>query len=94
MPNEDEPPFPKRGMRDIVVQVGRLASQLEIEGDLTMFISVGSEGKADGFSILSAPSPEMAKAVAFIFYKTDFKPAICGGKACPGEFPFRIRLER
>ena len=92
MPDTDEPPFPARGMKDIIADISTLVGKLRAEGNVTIFVSVNEKGEATSVRLLSYPNMEVAKAVAYVLVKARYKPAVCGGQPCALEFPFRFRV--
>ncbi len=92
MPDADDPPFPANGMKGIIGDVSKIAGSMRAEGDLTIFVSVNERGEATGVKLVKYPNVEVAKAVAFVLIKSQYKPASCSGQPCPQEFPFRVTL--
>jgi hypothetical protein len=87
---DDEPPFPAEGLRSILVAIHKAHEKLLVSGDLFMIVDVGADGEAKSVKAVQSPSPEMAKFVGSLFYITKFKPAVCEGKPCAMQYPFRL----
>jgi Gram-negative bacterial TonB protein C-terminal len=92
MPDTDDPPFPARGMREIVQQVSTLVGEFDAKGYVTIHVTVNEKGEATSVSLLSYPNLEIAKAIAYVLVKTKYKPASCSGQPCTAEFPFRFKV--
>jgi hypothetical protein len=87
---DDEPPFPAEGLRPILVAINKAVEKIDVIGELVMVVDVGADGEAKSVRAVRSPNPEMAKFVAGLFYITKFKPAVCEGKPCAMQYPFRI----
>ena len=94
MAAEDEPPFPLHGTRGLYQVVVNVQQRLALDGDLAIFVTVGSDGKAKSVSVLSSPDKDLTNIVAAALLRETYKPARCGGQACQMEFPLRVRLTR
>ena len=89
----DEPPFPADGLKSVFVAVRRAQDMLEARGDLYLAVTVGPDGKAtkvDNFGKVS--KREMTEFAAQVLLMTKYKPAVCNGAPCTGQFPFKIKL--
>jgi hypothetical protein len=94
MPESDEPPFPARGLGDLVVPLSRAHQKLSVTGFLSMHVYVDSTGTATKVDIMSSPSPELSKFAAAVAMQTKFKPAKCAGVPCAMGFPVRMTLDK
>lgn len=90
---DDEPPFPAQGMQPVIKMLARAIAQLNIEGDVTLHITVSPEGEATQFRIYQTSSQKAAETVAYVFTQTKFKPGLCDGKPCQMDFPFYTSLK-
>lgn len=88
----DEPPYPKRGPKRLVQAVGEIQRKVHIEGEFDAGVMVGPDGKAQEVRIYKSASPEMTKFLGNLLVVEDYKPALCQGKPCMQEYPFRVRL--
>jgi hypothetical protein len=92
MPETDEPPFPASGMRSIVDDVSEISGSYKAYGFVSIFVSVDAQGNATGVRVMKAPNMDAAKAISYVLIKAKYKPAVCSGKPCAMEFPFRFNL--
>ncbi len=89
----DEPPFPEKGMKPIISAINKGHSLLMARGDLNMAVTVGPDGKATKVADFGKTNnPEMVEFVAQVLLMTPFKPAVCSGKPCAMDFPFKLTL--
>jgi hypothetical protein len=89
----DEPPFPLEGMKPIFNAVKKVQFKLKARGELNLAVTVGPDGKATKVEDYGATDKhEMADFASSVLLMTKFKPAICNGKPCAMQFPFRLRL--
>ncbi len=88
----DEPPYPKRGPKRLVQAVGEIQRKVHIEGEFDAGVMVGPDGKAQEVRIYKSASPEMTQILGNLLVVEDYKPALCQGKPCLQEYPFRIKL--
>jgi hypothetical protein len=89
----DEPPFPIEGIKPIFNEVKKAQYRIKARGELNFAVSVGPDGKATKVEDYgSSTKPEMTELAGSVLLMTKFKPAVCGGKPCAMQFPFRLRL--
>jgi hypothetical protein len=86
----DEPPYPKEGLKAIADYISRLEGILADSGEMKLAVRVDRNGQAQGVAVYKSPGPKMSKGVAFLLMKSDYKPAKCDGKPCDGEFLFEL----
>jgi hypothetical protein len=72
--------------------LAKVQQKLRVEGDLTMFVDVDSEGHAVSVSVLQSPDAQFTQAAASVLMLQEYKPAVCGGKPCRMQFPLRMKL--
>jgi hypothetical protein len=90
---EDEPPFPIEGIKPIFSALKKAQYKIKARGELNFAVSVGPDGKATKVEDFgSSDKPAMTELAGSILLMTKFKPAVCGGKPCAMQFPFRLRL--
>jgi hypothetical protein len=90
---EDEPPFPIEGIKPIFNAIKKAQYKINARGELNFAVSVDANGKATKVEDYgSSNKPEMTELAGSILLMTKFKPAVCGGKPCAMQFPFRLRL--
>jgi hypothetical protein len=89
----DEPPFPAEGLRSIFGAVRKAQDMLEARGELNLAVTVGPDGKATKVEDYgNVNKREMTQFAAQVLLMTKYKPAVCNGKPCIGQFPFNIKL--
>jgi hypothetical protein len=92
----DEPPFPVTGLKPIFVAIKKGQSVLQARGELNFGVTVGPDGvasKVDDFGgVGGANAHEMTQYVASVLVNAKYKPAVCQGKPCTMQFPFRLKL--
>jgi len=92
----DEPPFPATGIKPIFSAIKQGQSVLQARGELNFGVTVGPDGvasKVDDFGGVDGPNAyEMSQFVASVLVKAQYKPALCQGKPCTMQFPFKLKL--
>jgi hypothetical protein len=89
----DEPPFPLDGIKPIINAINKGQRLVRARGELNLTVTVGPDGKATEVADYgSTRNDEILKFAASILLLTKYKPAICSGKPCAMEFPFRLKL--
>lgn len=90
---DDEPPFPADGLGAIYAPLHKAVPLLRnARGVLEAIVHVDASGRATQVEILSSPNAELAKLTTLVAMETRFKPAKCGGAACPMGFPVSLRV--
>ena len=51
-------------------------------------VRVDAKGVPQAIAVYKSPDERFTKAVAYQLINTDYKPARCHGKPCPGEYIF------
>lgn len=92
MPADDEPPFPVAGIKRTMKAVLKAAQHTDSAGEIDAVVVVRDDGVPDSVTILKAPTPQLGTFVAQALMLEKFKPAICAGKPCAMEFPFKMRI--
>ena len=75
MGEADEPPFPANGLRRMHKALAAAQQELAVDGPLTAFVDIDSQGKATSVSVVESPSPEMSKAATSVLMREKYKPA-------------------
>ena len=92
---QEEPPFPRDGLRDVLRRVDEKVSQdtprLE-PGPLLVVASVDAEGKVQKVKIYKEPNVFASNAVSQALLATPFKPATRDGAPIDMDFLFSIDL--
>lgn len=94
MKPEDEPPYPVGGVGKLYDTIRQGASRLNVHGQFSIVVRVGSDGAATGAEVLQAPTAESGRFVASAGVLTQYKPAVCAGQACAMDFPIRTTVIR
>ena len=92
MPEDDEPPFPLRGLRPVHEGMARVQRHLLVEGDVSLIASVNALGEVTEVKAVGGPSRDLINAAASVLFDTKFKPAVCGGQPCAMQYPFYFRF--
>ena len=94
MPPTDEPPFPVDGLGVLNKSVTQgLRGRFE-SGKLDLKVRIDAQGNATAVSVFASPTPEIARTAASVLMASRFKPAVCAGKPCAMEFPFKLALRK
>jgi hypothetical protein len=89
----DEPPFPLEGMKTIFNALKKAQYRIKARGELNMAVSVDPTGKATKVENYGyTTKKEMAELAGTLLLMTKFKPAVCDGKPCAMQFPFKLKL--
>jgi hypothetical protein len=92
----DEPPFPEAGMKPIFSKLKQGQHVLQARGELNLEVTVGPTGEAievkDFGGVTGANAYEMTNYAQSLLVMTKFKPAVCQGKPCVMQFPFKLKL--
>ena len=93
----DEPPFPAKGLNGVFREIKQGQDVLQARGELKFNVTVGPDGVAtdveDFGTVGGANAHEMTNYVAAILMKAPYKPAMCQGKPCTMQFPFKLKLD-
>jgi hypothetical protein len=90
MSETDEPPFPLRGMRDLMLQLREAATKRQASGKLTLVANVNSMGNVDRVEVYDSPDDQLTRFAIWKVSTTPFKPALCSAQPCAMQFPIRI----
>jgi hypothetical protein len=92
----DEPPFPLKGLREILDPIRKAQAKLLVSGELSLVADVDPTGKVTSVSVFKSPDPDITKFAGQVILLTKFKPAVCAGLPCQMAFPlnmvFRVEL--
>ena len=95
MPPGDEPPFPAEGLKPVYSALAQAQQQLLVEGDLTLVATVAATGEVSQVEVVGrSPDRDLTQVASSVVLLTKFKPAVCSGKPCQMDFPFRFRFTR
>ena len=90
MGENDEPPFPERGLASIFKEVHDAQKILFVRGNLRLHASINAEGKATSVSVIESVDSRMDVYVAGILMRAKFKPARCNGVPCAQAYLFAM----
>ena len=90
----DEPPFPAAGLGPLFTTLQKGATAFRAEGELVVFVAVGSDGRPTAATIVKTPNQKFGEFAGSATLLTIFKPALCIGQPCAMEFPVRLSLTR
>jgi hypothetical protein len=88
----DEPPFPLEGMKPIFAAVKKAQYKVKARGELNLAVTVDPDGKATKVEDYGSTDKQMTEFASSVLLMTKFKPAVCKGKPCTMQFPFRLKL--
>jgi len=89
----DEPPYPRDGMAPILADVARIQTRNLGTGLLHLAVRVDARGEPQGVAVLASPGMAIDHAAAFALMNARYKPALCDGAPCAGDFSFRYQLQ-
>lgn len=96
IPDGDEPPFPVQGLKPVFNSIQKGQDVMQARGMLDFTVTVGADGKATHVdavdSITGVNAREMSNYVASVLMMAKYKPAVCSGKPCAMQFPFKLKL--
>jgi hypothetical protein len=89
---DDEPPFPARGYRSLMRAMSAVQEKLQVAGTVDMGVIVGPDGRASEIKVYGSSDPQLTTVIASVLVLEKYKPALCAGKPCVQEFPFRMQF--
>lgn len=92
MPEADEPPFPRDGMKKILLALRQMSEKRGATGKLRIHFLIDQNGKPIKADIYESPDDLLTNAMARVVLGTPFKPAVCSGKPCIMEFALIVQL--
>lgn len=94
MPENDEPPYPLHGTRDIHRKMSQTQQYVAAKGMLTMTVDISSKGEAESVSVYESPDPDITRIASLVLMETKYKPAVCAGKPCKMQYFFQVQFSR
>ena len=88
----DEPPYPARGLAEFYKAMSRVVSKTLQQGTITVYVLVGTDGKARSVRAVGLDDPETRKIVATVAGLIQYKPAVCAGQPCEMMYPYRTKM--
>ena len=85
----DEPPYPLYGMKSVLYDMQTIRLGTTDDGHVTLVVRIDASGKPRGFAVLRAPDLGVATVFGWVLMRQSFKPAMCAGQACEGDYVFR-----
>jgi hypothetical protein len=89
----DEPPYPRDGMTPILTDVARIQARNLGTGLLHLAVRVDARGEPQGVAVLKSPERAIDHAVAYALMNARYKPAMCDGAPCAGDYSFKYNFE-
>lgn len=88
LPEQDEPPYPLRGTRELMRKISTAQQLLLVKGVLKMTVDVSSTGEAESVSVYESPNSDLTKVTALALMEEKYKPGVCHGEPC--KMPFLV----
>lgn len=88
----DEPPYPLKGPQELFLGLLKLTSRYQLNGDVTIYVLVGADGKALSAATSGIDDPEAKHMAGIGAALLKYKPARCGGQPCQMMVPFKVNL--
>lgn len=92
MAPDDEPPFPRHGLRRVYEAIAQIRRQVHMAGIFDAGVMVGPDGKASEVRVYRSPDPEVTQILANLLVLQDYKPPLCRGVPCSREYAFNVDL--
>lgn len=92
MPEGDEPPYPRAGLRPVFEAVWRGQQRMLETGDLMVVATVDGRGEVQEVQAFGTPNKALIDYISRVVIQTQFKPAVCGGTPCRMDFPLKVQL--
>jgi len=92
LPATDEPPFPKDGLLWIFTEFEKVQQKALEEGAVLLTVQVDAKGEPTSVKVYKSPTPDVAKAAAWLLMSEHYKPARCQGQPCAMDFLFDVTL--
>ncbi len=90
---DDEPPYPVKGMCGLAGSVGAALALHDIVGTLHLVVQVNARGAVTGVEVSRPPTAAVERAVIAATMLQAFKPALCKGQPCAMAFPFVVQVD-
>ncbi len=90
MSEDDVPPYPLHGIRQIYDAAVKVQTRLRMTGLLSLAVTVNPKGEPVSVDVIKSPDTVVAKAMAQVLMVQKYSPASCAGAPCQMQFPFRI----
>lgn len=93
MADDEEPPFPLHGLKDVYEPLAQLQTLLSAQGKFDAELLVGHDGEVKEVHVVRSPQRGFTRYATRILMLVRFKPGVCGGQACPSKFPVQVSLQ-
>lgn len=84
----DTPPFPKKGLKEIYGPLIKGHKNIGGGGDLLVYAEVNEKGGVNKVIVYESPSKKLADLATTIMFNIEFKPPTCDGSPCTMDYPF------
>lgn len=88
----DEPPFPAKGMKQILDQVRLGQTRVLEEGTMQLVVDVQADGSPAKVTMFGIEKAELITFVGNVFMHQQYKPAKCDGKPCAMQFTYALKF--
>jgi hypothetical protein len=88
----DEPPYPSEGMTSILLDLARIQRTNRGPGCCTSRCASMRAASRRGWPS-SAHRPRHRHGVSYALMKTRYKPALCDGAPCAGDYSFKYKVQ-
>ncbi len=92
MREDDEPPFPEKGLAGLYMIMSKVHGKVHANGMVDMEVVVDAEGRPQNVLVYSSPDEKASEVMAMALMTTRYKPALCHGQPCQQNFLFRAKL--
>lgn len=90
----DTPPFPKKGLKDIYVPLIKGHKRIGGVGELLVFTEVNEKGGVNNVTVYKSPTKKLADLATTVMFNTTFTPPTCDGTPCTMDYPFYYDVPR
>ena len=94
MAPQDEPPYPREGMGELLEDIRLSAEHLRVQGELHLHVRIESNGAVESIDVLESPDPAFTRQVVAVLKRTTFDGAVCHGQPCAMDMPIHARISR
>ena len=83
----DTPPFPAKGLKEIYGPLIKGHKNIGGGGDLLVYAEVNQNGGVNKVTVYESPSKKLADLATTIMFNVKFKPPTCDGEPCTMDYP-------
>jgi hypothetical protein len=88
----DQPPYPLHGPAEFYKLMSTIVSRTGQRGSITVYVTVGVNGKATGVRAVGLDNPGIRKLIASAAAAVEYTPARCAGQPCEMAYPYKLAL--